>query len=922
MSEARDPAIVGIDLGTTNSAIAWCSAADGAEPELFAIPQLIGEGEVGTRDGLASAIYLAGESDVPAGVLALPWQADSREAVGEYGRRLGARRAGRLVASAKSWLSHPGVDRRQPLLPWGSDEVARVSPVDASARILKHLAAAWEQCPERSPAAALAEQDLILTVPASFDEVARELTVEAAAAAGLHRLRLLEEPQAALYAWAAAHADWRERLGAARTILVVDVGGGTTDFSLVEVRDERHGRGLERTFVGRHLLLGGDNMDLAIARQVHAASGVRLDAPRWQQLTALCRDAKERLLGTGEASAEIALAGQGRSVVAGTVRATLAREDVIEQVLDGFFPFVDRAEGPRETDAIGLQDFGLPYESDPAITRHLAAFLCSAESAHGRMPTVDAILFNGGALQPQPVRERVLDVVASWQENRPVELAGADLDRAVARGAAIYGLALRGHGERISGGAARSFYLGIGRGADAEDQLLCLTSRGMEEGDELALDEPALELVANRPARFPLFTSTTRLGDVAGSLLPADAEGLSALPPLGTVLRFGRSLEERTVPVRLRALLAETGTLEVACESRETDHRWKLSFDLRAQATSSEWEGAEPARDEAEAEVSEQRTEAARRQIETAFSGDADPIRLMKQLEDALGLRRDGWPLRVMRELWDVLFAFEAARARSPEHEARWLNLSGYLLRPGYGDARDEWRGEQLWRLHDAGPRNDTSAQVRSEWWTLWKRAAGALSRPQQTALLQDLRPALLPSARRRRGRKGKGSSHALREMWQVAGSLERLPSAVREEVFSLLAARVADGRRAAEPEVWALGRLGARVPLYGPADSCVRPAVVVDAVETILASDAALGDALSLALAQMGRVSGDLARDLPGGLRERLAVRLAAEEAGGALAELVREGGELEEGMRARMSADSLPSGLQLALASGTGGG
>ncbi|MEO2237166.1 MAG: molecular chaperone DnaK, partial [Candidatus Poseidoniia archaeon] len=324
-------------------------------------------------------------------------------------------------------------------------------------------------------------------------------------------------------------------------------------------------------------------------------AGARLDAARWQQLTALCRTAKEELLSadTPDATAEISLAGRGRSVVQGALRATLERGAVTRELLESFFPVVGREDGPKLDSGPGLQEFGLPFAEDAAVTRHLASFLRRAETSLGEPVVPDTILFNGGALQPTPVRERLLEVLAGWFGKRPKVLAGADLDLAVSRGAAAYGQALRGTGERISGGAPRAFYLGVG--APAAEKLLCLTSRGMEEGEEIRIAEPELELLANTQVAFPLFVSTTRLGDPAGALVEFEIDSVTSLPPLGTVLRFGRSLDERIVPVRLRSVLTETGTLEVFCESVHTEHRWKLSFDLRAQANADAWESEEPA---------------------------------------------------------------------------------------------------------------------------------------------------------------------------------------------------------------------------------------------------------------------------------------------------------------------------------------
>jgi molecular chaperone DnaK (HSP70) len=447
MAQARY--VVGIDLGTTNSAVAYADTA--AAPPLispFAVPQLVGEGTVGERPTLPSFLYIGGEHDVAPGALALPWDGERRYAVGELARVQGARVPGRLVTSAKSWLCHGGVDRDAPILPWSAPEdVARVSPVDASSRYLQHIREAWAQ---RFPDAPLEAQDVVLTVPASFDEVARELTVEAATRAGLPRSILLEEPQAAFYAWIDAHSPgWDAQLGALSLALVIDVGGGTTDFSLIRVERDGQRLGLERLAVGDHILLGGDNVDVALARLLEPRLGERLDAQRWHELTNLCRAAEETLLGPeAPEHVVIRLSGRGRSVIGGTRSATLTRNEVAELVLGGFFPLTPADALPRPATGGGAQESGLPLAADTEVSRHLAAFLRThrTDPLAGAPPepetgsgggTPDAVLFNGGALTPPVLRERLRELLASWNGGRrPAVLENRSLDLAVARGAA------------------------------------------------------------------------------------------------------------------------------------------------------------------------------------------------------------------------------------------------------------------------------------------------------------------------------------------------------------------------------------------------------------------------------------------------------------------------------------------------------
>src|SRR5947199_268223 len=744
--------IVGIDLGTTNTASAFVDTAAGRALRVFEVPQLVAPGETGARPTLPSFLYLAGAHELPAGSLDPPWAAGRVWCVGLFAREQGARVPARLVASSKSWLCHAAVDRTAAILPWGAeDEVPKVSPVEASARTLTHLREAWDA----SFPAPLAEQDVVLTVPASFDEVARELTLAAARAAGLPEVVMLEEPQAAFYAWLAANqAGWRGRVAADPLVLVVDVGGGTTDLSLIAARASRGELGLERVAVGEHLLLGGDNIDLALARAVEARllpKGGQLDTQRFNGLVGQCRGAKERLLGDPTlAEVRLAVPGRGGAVIGGALAASLARAEVEATVLDRFFPRVEAEARPRRGTGLAPREWGLPFAEEPELTRHLADFLARQRVAAGQadlpLARPDALLFNGGALEPEVVRERVCDVVASWHGGRrPAVLEGESLQLAVARGAAYFGLARRGLGVRIGGGAARTYYLGLGDG-----RALCLVPRGMEEGEQREITEPEFELLANRPVSVPLLTATDPRRERAGEI--AAPGGLEAAPGAG----------------------------------------------------------------------------------------------------------RDAWPLAAIRALWDTLWPLEPARARSPAHEARWLNLAGFLLRPGFGDAGDELRVSRLWRVLGAELRHPRAVQCRAEWWNLWKRIAGGLAARQQEHLLQQVSPALL----RGKPRRPRPGAQELREMWQAVGSCERLPAAARAELGGVLVAEAERGR-ATEPELWALARLGARAPLYGPLNCVVGRHPAAAWAERLLGAAWPRAEAYAFALAQLARATGDRERDL-----------------------------------------------------------
>lgn len=899
--------LVGIDLGTTNTACAYVDLHAGPTVRVFEIPQLTAPGRVEPRPTLPSFVYLAGEHELPGGSLDLPWATGRRWCVGELAREQGARVPGRLVASAKSWLCHGGVDRTAAILPWGAaDDVTKISPVDASARVLSHLREAWDA----SFAEPLASQSIVLTVPASFDEVARELTVEAARRAGLPSVVLVEEPQAAVYAWLAEHErDWKTRLASLPLALVIDVGGGTTDLSLVAARVSRGELSLERVAVGEHLLLGGDNMDMTLARAVEArlSPGKPLDTQRFHTLVSQCRAAKERLLADDDQERiRIALPGRGGALIAGTLAATLERDDVVRTVLDGFFPLVDADARPRRAAGLGLREFGLPFAAEAEVSRHIAEFLArqrdaAGESAHP-MARPDAVLFNGGALEPAPVRTRLAELIGRWHAPdgswRPAILDGQSLQLAVARGAAYYGLARRGEGVRIGSGAARTYYLGLG-----DDTVLCLVPRGMEEGESVEIAERELELLANKPVAFPLFTATDRTGERSGEVLTVARDALTPLPPIRTVLRFGKKLEERALPVHLEVALTEIGTLAIFLRSLTTEHRWRLEFRLRDTVGA----GDAPA-GTADILVDAERLERAGALLRAAFDGGDDPVTLAKRLESALDAGRDAWPLAVIRPLWDVLWTCEAARARTPDHEVRWLNLAGFLLRPGFGDPGDQLRVDKLWRILSGEPRNARAVQCRVEWWNLIKRIAGGLAAGQQQALHQRLQAGLT----KKKTRGPRPGPQELREQWQAVGGCERLPAQVRTDLAEFLVGDAERGKPT-EQELWALARLAARVPVYGPANTVVPRAAAEAMCERLLAAPWPRPDAYAFAIAQIARASGDRARDLDAGVREKVALRVAVTANGERLARIVREPTALEETEAAKLLDESLPSGLRL---------
>jgi molecular chaperone DnaK (HSP70) len=592
--------IIGIDLGTTNSVVAFVdSSREDGSVEVLRIPQLTAPGTVEGRELLPSFLYIPAEAEFAAKALSLPWKNDPDVIVGTFAQQHGAEVPTRIVTSAKSWLSHSGVDRTAAILPWGSpEEVAKLSPVEVSARYLAHIGQAWNQAHKEAP---IEEQEVLLTVPASFDAVARDLTVRAAREAGLPQVTILEEPQAAFYSWIDSRGDdWRAAVRLGDLVLVCDVGGGTTDLSLIAVRERDGELVLERVAVGDHILLGGDNMDLSLAYQIRqrlAEEGTKLDSWQFRGLIQGCREAKERLLTDGGTTSHVlSILGRGRKVVGGTLRTEIQHADVERSLIDGFFPrckLDDRPESQRRT---GLQELGLPYATDAAITRHLAHFLTRQHAADekdssGSAARPTAVLFNGGAMRATALRERLLDVVNGWfsagGEGIRV-LEGGDPERAVARGAAYYGLARRGRGVRIRGGTPRTYYIGIETtmpavpGVRPPIKALCVVPRGLEEGSEVDLPAREFGLTVGQPAEFRFLNSATRREDEVGTLVESwDEEEIEESAPLETTLDWTEH-EGTTVPVHLQARVNEVGVLELWCVSRDEKQRWKLEFNVRS----------------------------------------------------------------------------------------------------------------------------------------------------------------------------------------------------------------------------------------------------------------------------------------------------------------------------------------------------
>ena len=918
---------IGIDLGTTHAVVAWARTAAAQTPEVFPVPQWVARGEVGERPLLPSFLYAPVAEEAQSD----PWQ-DSPWIIGEHARRRGREVPGRLVASAKSWLCHAAVDRTAAILPWGTEDasdVPRVSPVEASERLLRHLKKAWDQARPEHP---LDRQQVILTVPASFDQAARELTLEAARQAGL-TVRLLEEPQAAFYdamqrIGSAELGRLAERCGGRASVVVCDVGGGTSDFTLIQLARTRDDvLRVTRTAVGRHLLLGGDNMDLALAHLCEprlAGSSERLGPQRFAQLVAACRAAKERLLGPEPpAQIPVAVAGTGSALVGATLRTELGRDEVQQVVLEGFFAPAARDSKPGRQRS-GLVGFGLPYERDPAITRHLASFL----TRHApETKTPDALLLNGGVFRSKSVVRRLVEVVGSWGDQAPEVLAELDPDLAVARGAVTFGLAVSGHGITIGGGAPHGYYVGLeaqqGGRAATERRAICVVPRGAKEGERHVARAHPLALRVGRAVRFDLFASDTGKAHAPGEIVQLDEDRFHRLPPVTMSFDSETTEQSGEVGVALEGELSAIGTLELACVETEPGQReprhYRLAFELRAAqsnavgAVSSE-NGPTP-RPSERARMARGRLDAAHEAIDRVFGKRRQDVKtretkdLVRELERLLGPRHS-WTTDVTRGLFDAVLSGRKARRRSPDHERVFWMIAGFCLRPGFGHPRDRERIASLAPLFREGLSFGQESRGWQQFFIAWRRVAAGLSEAMQAEIRAKLDPFLAPSESKLKKPKG-FKPLAPEELLELASWLERVPAERRGLLGRWILERTWTDR---DPRLWsAIGRLGARVPIYASVHHVVPPRTVERWLDHLLREKWNEMPSAAAAALQLARVTDDRARDVSPAVREEVAKRLEQVGARAEWIEAVRELVPVAATERADLYGEDLPVGLRL---------
>ncbi len=926
--------LVGIDLGTTNTVVAFCEITDDLQQSkvsLFDIDQLIGPGEVVRKPLLPSFRYHPAEGQISPNDLTLPWDNHPVEGdikhliVGEWARELGAKVEGRQVSSAKSWLSHQAVDRNSDILPWaGASDVDKVSPVIASASYLNHIRQAWNY---RNPSNKLEDQEVVVTVPASFDETARKLTLEAAQLAGLHKIVLLEEPQAVCYDWYARHQQTAaDELKDLPLILVCDVGGGTTDLSLIEAKFNQDELALDRIGVGEHLMLGGDNLDLALAHLAESrfSQSKKLNAASLTKLIQQTRKAKEQLLSSGAPDeVKITMLGSGSKLLGGTKSIGLTKQEVHQIALDGFFPLSDFSQTPDKRRS-AVVEFGLPYVADPAVSKHVAEFLglhqqvsyAALGQEDTNKPAIPVgILLNGGVFNSDLVTDRVTQLLGNWRGAPVTVLDNPHPDWSVALGAVAFGKARRGAQLKIGGGAARSYFLHL-QEKNKMGKALCLLAKGTEEGHEIRLSGRRFSLTLGEPVRFNLLTSThdTLTNDTQiqnGVMVDVDPDIFAPLPPyISTLEGEGAELQanqKERVEVQLACQLTEVGTLKMECVSVDDDaKRWALEFEVRNQKA-----------EQGEEEVLSPRLTECKELITRIYSGnkksaDSKEIKtLAKDLEKKLG-KRDEWDFATLRHLFDAFAQGRKRRRRSEQHEKNWLRLAGFSLRPGFGDATDSWRIEQVWGLYQQNIQFKNH-QGWTDWWVFWRRIAGGLNQEQQETILADIAKYLHPGAMKNPQSAKAAQEMGYESMVRLAASLEHLEVEDKVLLSSWFLNKALNFNQFEQAHWWALGRLASRTPLYGSQHNVIPREQAEQWLPKLLDKNWQKEPMIAFAAVMICRKTGDRLFDISDEFRVQVLEKLKQSKVSPSWITLVEKVSELSESESKRVFGDALPSGLTL---------
>ncbi|WP_188010196.1 Hsp70 family protein [Vibrio parahaemolyticus] len=926
--------LVGIDLGTTNTVVAYCEITDNleqSEVSLFDIDQLIGPGEVVRKPLLPSFRYHPAVGQISPSDLTLPWDNEpvagdiNNVIVGEWARELGAKVEGRQVSSAKSWLSHQAVNRNSDILPWaGAQDVDKVSPVIASASYLNHIRQAWNY---RHPSNKLEDQDVVVTVPASFDETARKLTLEAAELAGLKKIVLLEEPQAVCYDWYARHQQTAaNELKDLPLILVCDVGGGTTDLSLIEAKFTHDDLALDRIGVGEHLMLGGDNLDLALAHLAESrfSQNKKLTAASLTKLIQQTRKAKENLLSTSAPDeVKITMLGSGSKLLGGTKSIALSKQEVHQIALDGFFPLSDFSEVPDKRRS-AVVEFGLPYVADPAVSKHVAEFLTQHQQVSRAALGIEddkqnaipvGLLLNGGVFNSDLVTERVTTLLSDWRGAPVTVLDNPHPDWSVALGAVAFGKARRGAQLKIGGGAARSYFLHL-QEKNKMGKALCLLAKGTEEGHEIRLSGRRFSLTLGEPVRFNLLTSThdTLTNNTAiqnGVMVDVDPDLFAPLPPYITTLEGeGAELQanqKERVEVQLACQLTEVGTLKMECVSAEDDKkRWELEFEVRNKQTDdSEQVKLHPKLNECKELI-------ARLYSGNKKSAEGNEIKtLAKDLEKKLG-KRDEWDFTTLRQLFDTFAQGRKRRRRSEQHEKNWLRLAGFALRPGFGDPTDSWRIEQVWGLYQQNIQFKNH-QGWTDWWVFWRRIAGGLSQEQQENILADIAKYLHPGAMKNPQSAKAAQEMGYESMVRLSASLEHLEVEDKVLLATWFLSKAINQNQFEQAHWWAMGRLASRTPLYGSQHNVIPREQAEQWLPKLLEQNWLKEPMIAFAAVMICRKTGDRLFDISDDYREQVLTKLKQSKVPESWVSLVEEVKELSESESKRVFGDALPSGLTL---------
>ncbi|BCG63764.1 MAG: hypothetical protein methR_P1492 [Methyloprofundus sp.] len=901
---------IGIDLGTTHTVVAYAKTKQKNSPiQIFDIEQLVAPGEVASQPLLPSVRYHPAEGEISAADLAFS-PSGEQAVIGQAARVLSAKTQGRFVSSAKSWLSHPSIDHTAAILPWGSDAgIVKVSPLDASAGYLKHVRQVWNH---DHPTALFEQQNIVITVPASFDEAARSLTLEAAKIAGLNNIRLLEEPQAVCYDWLRRHGDdLKNTLDDIKLLLVCDVGGGTTDLTLIKVDHNHNEPKLSRIGVGDHLMLGGDNIDLALAHLAESrlsSGNKKLSAADLSQLLEQCRVSKERLLAEdAPAELKVTLLGGGSRLIGGTRSVTLTKEEVQSIALDGFFPLSAITDLPDKKRS-GVVEFGLPYAAEPAISKHIAAFLNThkqaAQDALGSDDVVpDALLLNGGVFRSQPITKRTLDLISTWRNAAPTLLENQHPELSVAYGAVSYSIAREQKRVSIGGGASRSYFLLIG--TEQDQQGVCILPRGSEEGNEIILKERQFSLRLGQPVSFHLVSLTGGAEYKAGTIVAIN-DDFHPLPPLAVAFDQEQDESSNTeVIVQLSVTLSEVGTLQIQCVAIDNpSQRWDVQFQIRKKNT-------------VVAKGLPDNFPKAVAQINAIFGSKSKDINpkavksLRADLEKLLGLRTE-WSSHLLRELFTALLEVRKNHRRSPNHERVWLSLIGFCLRPGFGYQLDNWRVKQLWKAYANKIQFVNETQNWSEWWTLWRRISGGLDTEAQELIFNDLAKYLNPASARLGNTAKLSKQRGYDDMVRLSAVLERLPVEQKEQLGEWLLKRL---QKSSEPTQtwWAIGRIGARVPFHASNHFVVSPATIAIWLEQILKVDWKKTPQAGFAATLMTRMSGDRARDVEPEIRDQVIERLKISKSPTSWIAMVESVKELDAAEEKQIFGEALPPGLTL---------